>query len=81
MYFFLTFYINFTVSSMFYSDSTMNKIYVDEGSFDFTYQLPQMFYSLIISTILKTLLNFLGLYEKHILEMKNNKLFDKLILK
>ena len=79
--FFLTFYINFTVSAMFYSDSTMNKIYVDEGSFDFTYQLPQMFYSLIISTILKTLLNFLGLYEKHILEMKNNKLFDKLILK
>ena len=66
---------------MFYSDSTMHKIYVDEGSFDFTYQLPQMFYSLIISTILENLLNFLGLYEKHILAMKNNKSFDKIILK
>ena len=64
---------------MFYSDSTMHKIYVDEGSFDFTYQLPQMFYSLIISTILKGLLNFLGLYEANIIQIKNNKSSDLII--
>ena len=58
---------------MFYSDDTMHKIYVDDGSFDFTYQLPQMFYSFIISTILKALLSFFGLYENNIIDFKNNK--------
>ena len=28
----------------------MSKIYIDKDSFDFIYQLPQMFYSLIISS-------------------------------
>ena len=56
---------------MFYSDSTMHKIYLDEGSFDFTYQLPKMFYSLIITSILKAILNFLGLYEENIIAFKN----------
>ena len=41
--FFLTFAINYLVSAMFYSESTMHKLYVDKGSFDFTYQLPKMF--------------------------------------
>ena len=72
--FFFTFAINYSVSAMFYSDETMHKIYVDEGSFDFSYQLPQMFYSLIISTILQTLLNILGLYEQDIISFKNEKI-------
>ena len=68
--FFLTFSINYVVSAMFYSDSTMHQIYVDDGSFNLTYQLPQMFYSFIISTILENLLNQLGLYEGNIVEIK-----------
>ena len=71
--FFLTFAINYLVSAMFYSDDTMHKIYVDEGSFDFTYQLPQMFYSLLISSVLKTILNLFGLYENIILLYKNKR--------
>jgi len=58
---------------MFYSDSTMHKIYIDEGSFDFTYQLHQMIYSMLISTALNFLLNYLGLYEEDIIEFKNEK--------
>ena len=58
---------------MFYSDSTMHKIYVDQGSFDFTYQLPKMFYTLIISSLLKIILNFFGLFEKNIISFKNDK--------
>ena len=71
--FFITFEINYLVSAMFYSDATMNKIYEDSGSFDFTYQLPKMVYSLIISTIIKSLLNFLGLYEPNIISYKRDK--------
>ena len=58
---------------MFYTDVTMSKIYIDKGSFDFTYQLPIMFYSIIISSILKTLLNTLGLYGKNIMYIKVDK--------
>ena len=68
--FFLTFAMNYVVSAMFYSDSTMHQIYVDDGSFDISYQLPQMFYSFIISSVLGSLLNFLGLYEGDIAEFK-----------
>ena len=76
--FFLTFTINYLISAMFYSDDTMHKIYEDKGNFDFTYQLPQMFYSFIISTILQTLLNFLGLCEQNIITYKNNNKTNKL---
>ena len=71
--FFFTFSINLVVSAMFYSDETMHKIYVDFGKFDFTYQLPKIIYSCVISTILENLLNILGLYEKDIIESKKNK--------
>ena len=75
--FFFTFAMNLVISAMFYSDSTMHKIYTDEGSFDFIYQLPQMIYSFIISTILENLLNLLGLYEQDIIEFKNIKINHK----
>ena len=71
--FFLTFTINYVVSAMFYSESTMHKIYIDKGSFDFTYQLPQMCYSFIISTILNGALNVLGLYEQNLISFKKDK--------
>ena len=72
--FFFTFAVNLTVSAMFYSDATMHKIYVDRGEFDYTYQLPQMFYSFVISTIFENLLNHLGLYEQNIAEFKKVKI-------
>ena len=74
--FFFTFAINYLVSAMFYSYSTMHKIYKDEGSFDFTYQLPQMIYSLLISTALKVVLNILGLYESNIVSFRAGKYKD-----
>ena len=71
--FFFTFAITYAVKTMFYSDSTMSKIYEDQGNYDFTYQLPKTCYTLIISSILKAPLNLLGLYEKNILVIKYNK--------
>ena len=68
--FFFTFAMNYVVSAMFYSDSTMHKIYIEDGSFDITYQLPQMLYSFIISSFLRSISNLLGLYERDIAEFK-----------
>ena len=58
---------------MFYSDSTMHKIYIDKGSFDFTYQLPLIVYSSIISSVLTGILNNFGLYESNLIELKCDK--------
>ena len=71
--FFFIFAINYLVSAMFYTDEVIHKIDEDEGSFDITYQLPIMLYSLIISTVLKIALNASGLYEQNIIEYKNDK--------
>ena len=70
--FFFTFVSNFVFSAMFYSETTMNKIYIEDGAFDLTYQLPKMFYSLIISNLIKILLNYLGLYENSLIAIKRN---------
>ena len=58
------------VNALFFSDSTMNKIYRDNGSFNFIYQLPQTIYSSLISGVLTAIINFLGLSEGNILELK-----------
>ena len=51
----------------------MHKIYIDKGSFDFTYQFPQICYSFLISTTLKYILNILGLFEENIINYKKGK--------
>ena len=59
------------MSVVFYSDDTMHKIYIDQSSFDFTYQLPQMIYFSLISFFLEMLPNNLGL--ETILEVRKTK--------
>ena len=75
--FFYTFVSNFVFSAMFYSDSTMNKIYFEDGAFDFTYQLPKMFYSFIISISIKILLGSFGLYENSLISIKKSIKYKK----
>ena len=62
-----------SVNALFFNDSTMHKIYVDHGSFNLIYQLPQIIYSTIISWILNSLIQLLGLTEDNILNLKHDK--------
>ena len=71
--FFINFSINYTVNALFFSDKTMHKIYEDHGSYNFIYQLPQMIYSSLISSVLNILLKILALTEGNIIEFKKNK--------
>ena len=71
--FFFTFSVNYTINALFFNDSTMHKIYEDGGKFNFIYQIPQILYSSIISTVLIMLVKFLALSEKNILKIKNSK--------
>ena len=71
--FFVNFVMNYTVNALFFSDDTMHKIYEEKGKFQFLYQLPQIIYSSIISSVLNTLLKLLALSEGDILKSKRKK--------
>ena len=90
--FLFSFALYLTVNALFFNDSTMHKIYEDNGTFNFIYQLPQIVYSTLISSIINMIATFLSLSEKNILELKTkystsetkqdviNKLIIKFIL-
>ena len=85
--FFFFFSVHFAVNALFFNDETMHKIYIDEGKFNFIFQIPQIIYSSIISGIMSVIINYrnlqinLALSEKIILEIKEVKKFDDLNLK
>ena len=76
--FFIGFAIYFTVNALFFNDETMHKIYEDNGKFQIAYQLPQILYSSIISSVLNILLKVFALSEDGILQFKKNKKIDGL---
>ena len=71
--FFFSFALLYFVNSLFFQDSTMHKIYEDNGNFDFIYQVPKIIYSTIISTIITLLIKFLSLTENNIIKFKKDK--------
>ena len=68
--FFYSFAIYCNVNALFFSDSTIHQIHEDGGSFNFIYQIPQIIYSSLISSILSVLLKYLSLSEKSLLSIK-----------
>ena len=77
--FFVSFVMNYTVNALFFNDDTMHKIYEDKGKFQFLYQLPQILYSTIISSVINSLLQLLALSEEGILQFKRNKTVNNVI--
>ena len=71
--FFIGFTIYYTVNALFYNDSTMHNIYINNGSFDIEYKFPKIVYSSLISMLLNTLLKILALSNNAILNLKQNK--------
>ena len=73
----LSFSLYFTINGFFFTDETMNKIYEDNGYYDIIFQLPQILYSTLISTIVNTILKSLSLSEKQMLIIKKEKNINK----
>ena len=63
----------FSINALFFSDETMHKIYEDQGSFNFLYQIPQIIYSTILSLLFDFIIKYFSLSEKTILEIKEEK--------
>jgi len=75
--FIISFAFFFAVNGFFFTDETMNKIYQDNGTFNIIFQIPQILYSSIITTIISMILQKLSISEDQILEMKKEKDLDK----
>ena len=71
--FFFFYASHFTINALFFNDNTMHKIYIDSGSFNLNYQLPQIIYSSLISTLINTFIKFLSLSENLIISIKADK--------
>ena len=70
--FFIGFTIEYTVNGLFFNDDTMHKIYESKGELDLENQLPIIIYSTLISMILNSPLNYLGLSNDAILNFKQS---------
>ena len=79
--FFFFFSAHLTVNAIFFSDDTMHKIYIDEGKFNFIYQISQIIYSSLISVIIDLLVKYLSLTEKSVLKIKGEKEVNNLDIK
>jgi len=71
--FFFGFALYLSVNVLFFNDSTMHKIYEDNGKFNFAYQIPQIIYSTIISSIINFVIRYFSLSEKDLLKIKHTK--------
>ena len=78
-FFFLAF--NFTINALFFNDETMHKIYMDKGSFNFIYQIPQILYSTLISAVINGLIKYLSLSQKYIIKFKKEKNIQQISVK
>ena len=71
--FLFTFSLLFFVTSLFFQDSTMHKIYEDNGIFDIIYQIPKIIYSTIITSAITLVVKDLSLIEKSIIKIKKDE--------
>ena len=79
--FIVSFSLFFTVNAFFFSDETMDKIYEDNGVFNFAFQIPQIIYSSLITSVINIILNKLSITENQILDMKKEKDKEKITQK
>ena len=76
--FFFSFALYYTINALFFDESAMHKIYVNQGNFIFIYQIPQIIYSSFISTIIMSIIRYFSLSQKEILQLKNEELIQSI---
>ena len=74
--FFFFFALEYTVNSLFYQDPKIHQLYNDNGIYKFIYQIPQIFYTTIISAIITFFIKYISLSENYILSFKHSKNID-----
>ena len=71
--FLFSFALIFTINALFFNDNILHKIYIDQGKFNFIYQIPSILYSTIITSTINIIIKYLSLTERNILKIKKCK--------
>ena len=75
--------LSLAINALFFNDSNIHKIYEEEGNFNFLYQIPNIIYSSILSSVINGLIKYLSLSQNDIIKLKqeeqeeNNHIEDK----
>ena len=69
--FIFLFATDMAINVFFFSDESMNKIFLNYGKYNFFQQIPQIVYTTIISQLIEVFLCYLSLTDKHIYQIKN----------
>ena len=77
----LSFSLSLNINGFFFSDKTMHKIYEDEGAANYLYQLSEIIFTTIISSVISLVLRKLSLIEDTILKIKKKRKSNKSIEK
>ena len=78
--FFFNFATLFFVNALFFTDEAMGKINIDEGYFNISYNLPQIIYSSIISSIIIEIIKVFALTEISFILFRNELNKDKIVI-
>ena len=79
--FLCSFALYLMTNTFFFTDDNMHKIYIDKGQYNFFYQIPQILYSSIISSLITVILKNLSLSQKSIIKIKQINELDTLTKK
>ena len=72
LYLFLFFFdSHLIINALFFTDNSLHKIYLEKGEYNFIYQLPRIIYSSLIAGFLNSLIKYLSLAGKNIIEFNN----------
>ena len=71
--FFLSFSIYYFINNLFFDESTIHKIYEEEGIYNFIYLIPHILYSFVISQTLYIIIKYIFLSERNLYEIKEEE--------
>jgi len=77
--FLLFFAIAYTINALFFTEKKIHKIYENGGIYNYSFFLPEILCSFILSHLLYNILRAVSLSEKNIVDIKNNIQNDKKI--
>ena len=78
--FIFSFSLYYTINALFFNESSLHQIYLEKGEFNFVYQIPQIIYSTMISSLINSIIKYLSLSQKTILDFKSNNKKMSLII-
>ena len=68
---------NMAMNVLFFFDSSMHKIYLDYGKYNFIQQIPQILYSSIVTLIIDILIGLLSYTDVNIYEIRQMKVYNE----